>query len=349
MIIIRADANEKIGSGHVMRCLSIARAFNCKNKDVLFVSADEKSKRIIENCGFPFVCLNSDWEKMDSELVELRNLLLLEKPELLIVDSYYVTEHYFHELSHLVRIVYIDDLNKACWDVRAVINYNIFAGICNYSEYGENTSLILNTQYAPLRDEFYGCPEHITREKVQSIFVSAGGSDPERITERIINEMTTAFPDVVFHIIIGSFNPNIETIKSDSRTKTNVQLHINEQCVAHIMQSCDMAISASGSTLYELCACGLPTITYSLADNQIIAAEQFEKHELMLNAGDCRNNHLFIPRLTKMIDSLAENAKLRIEMSRKMQKMVDGKGAYRIVRVLMDIAGEYTEKENQIG
>lgn len=70
------------------------------------------------------------------------------------------------------------------------------------------------------------------------------------------------------------------------------------------MQKCDIAISAAGSTLYELCATGIPAITYTLADNQLIAAEQFDKQGIMLSAGDCRDDEGFIVRLEKLLDKL---------------------------------------------
>ena len=97
-------------------------------------------------------------------------------------------------------------------------------------------------------------------------------------------------------------NPRIDIIRG--KILGNAVLHINEHNMSALMQKCDIAISAAGSTLYELCATGIPAITYTLADNQLIAAEQFDKQGIMLSAGDCRDDEGFIVRLEKLLDKL---------------------------------------------
>ena len=96
------------------------------------------------------------------------------------------------------------------------------------------------------------------------------------------------------------------------------------------MKKCDIAISAAGSTLYELCAVGVPTVAYSLADNQIVATEEFERLGIMLNAGDCRTNTCFVENIEQFMNQLSDNKALREQLSSEMQKLVDGNGAERI-------------------
>ena len=101
------------------------------------------------------------------------------------------------------------------------------------------------------------------------------------------------------------------------------------------MQECDLAISAAGTTLYELCATGIPTITYTLADNQLIAADQFAKQGIMINAGDCRHDKDFISHLEYLMESISLNLQKRANMAEKMQQLVDGLGVERIVNTLL--------------
>ncbi len=115
----------------------------------------------------------------------------------------------------------------------------------------------------------------------------------------------------------------------------NIVLHINEQNMSGLMQKCDVAISAAGSTLYELCACGTPTITYTLADNQLIAAEEFQNRGLMVNAGDCRNNDIFIDKIVEILRDLIDDKYKRQQMSFCMQLLIDGRGAQRLVDELL--------------
>lgn len=346
MFFFRADANENIGTGHVMRCLSIAKAFAEHGENVKFITADHKGDRLIQQAGFNSFCLDSDWTQMENELPKLKRRIDKDNPTLLLVDSYYVTKRYFRELHKSVRTAYMDDLNIDCWDIDFLVNYNIFGTSFDYSIYKETrTELLLGPKYAPLRSEFHSLPSHVIQRSVTDILISAGGSDPERITEKMMIYICPKWPEVQFHFIVGALNPRAEGIKALAAKTTNAILHINERHMSELMGKCDMAISAAGSTLYELCAAGVPTITYSLADNQIVATEQFEKLGIMLNAGDCRENTCFIECVDEFINRVANNKALRENLSLKMQRLVDGKGADRIALSLMEeMASNYFEK-----
>jgi len=249
-----------------------------------------------------------------------------------------VTDNYFEKLSHHAKTVYFDDMNSQKWEVDYLINYNVFADTLDYSWYeGTGARLLLGPRYAPLRNEFTNMPPRKTRGVVSDIMVSAGGADPEGITELIMDCVCTNHEDITFHFIIGALNPRIETIRK--KEQNNIVLHINEQNMSELMKKCDIAISAAGTTLYELCASGIPTITYTLADNQIVAAEEFGKRGIMLNVGDCRNNIGFMTSLQRCLDDLILDRKRRDRMSKKMTDLVDGNGAMNIVKVLLEDTG----------
>lgn len=112
------------------------------------------------------------------------------------------------------------------------------------------------------------------------------------------------------------------------------------QAVEHMkeyMMEADIAISAGGTTLYELCACGTPTITYSFADNQLNNVLQFQEDELMDYAGDVRDMDVF-KNAEILLDKYDESVELRKERSTKMQSLVDGKGSERIVKELLKLS-----------
>lgn len=334
MIYIRADANEHIGTGHVMRCLSVASSFVLMGEDVTFITADHRGDHLISGKGYDTICIDNEWTQMEEELPELIALIKQNKPRMMLVDSYYTTEKYFTSLSEAVPLAYFDDMNACKWDVDYLINYNIFADTLDYTWYkGSKTKLLLGPNYAPLRNEFKGLSPHQNNVQISDVLVSAGGADPEKVTERLIEAVCCKWRDISFHFIVGALNPRIETIK---KTKAeNAVLHINEQHMSDLMKKCDIAISAAGTTLYEICASGIPTITYTLADNQLIAAEEFEKKNIMLNAGDSRNDERFVERVEACIEQLIEKYELRKGISQRMQDLVDGFGADRIARALI--------------
>lgn len=319
-----------------MRCLSIAKAFLLHGQDSLFVIADEKSKALIESNGFQTICLDIIWTDLESELQILINVIRERQPEIILVDNYFATGNYLKTISQECRVAYIDDMNLERYDVDAIINYNIYAAVYDYSWYiGTKTKLILHPQYAPLRDEFKGCPKHEIKN-VSDVLISAGGADPEKITEKLIRDVCPEYTNIVFHFIVGALNPGIADIKKLAADKMNAVLHINEKHMSDLMKNCDIAISAAGTTLYELCATGTPTITYTLADNQIIAAEQFDKQGIILSAGDCRNDNEFEKRLILLLKKMINDEPLRRKLSEKMQTLVDGNGADRIAKILAE-------------
>ncbi len=334
-MLIRADANSMIGSGHVMRCISIGKAFLERGCEVAFLTADHDGDDLIRQSGIDVFCLEKDWSNLDSETDALVNLIRKIEPSLLIVDTYYATEYYFDQLSGFVPTAYIDDQNICVWNVDYLINYNIFSSVYDYSAYDDTkTMLILGCRFAPLRDEFRNIPEQNLRENVTNVLISAGGADPGGVTEKIIKEICPLFRDLSFHFIIGALNPRIDSIKL--LACDNVVLHINEQNISQLMRRCDAAIAASGSTLYELCACGIPTIAYSLADNQIIAVEEFARQDIMLSAGDSRMNEKFSDDIIEALKLLIEDRDLRNRLSERMREVVDGNGAYRVADILLD-------------
>lgn len=338
MILIRADANKNIGVGHVMRCLSIANALKVIGEEVVFVTADNSADNIIDRAGFEHVVLNSEWNDFNKELGRIDKVIDRYCPNTMLIDSYYINKKYFTNIREKCKVAYVDDINEMCWPLDYLINYNIYSSVYDYSLYeNTDTKLLLGTEYTPLREEYHFLNISSIPQRAKNILISAGGSDPENITMKILSNTVCnkELRNCKFHFVIGALNPKINEIKTFAKKSSNVELHINESRMSKLMCECDIAISASGTTLYELCSCGVPTITYTLADNQLIAASQFEKLGIMLNAGDCRNNDSFIYNLEQLLIGLVTDHERRSVMSKKMREIVDGKGANRIAQEII--------------
>lgn len=339
-IVFRTDGNATIGAGHVMRMLSVAIAARKANCECIFVTADESYSDIIsKNNGFDICILDTDYSDMDKETDKLEIVLNEIEPDILIVDSYYVTYEYLSRLHKKYFLVYVDDMNSFSYPVDVLINYNIGSMDIDYynEKTGEKPLLILDSEYVPLREEFQH--NHIIdiNENVSNIFFSAGGADPERIALRFVKEVINNDKLKIydFHLVLGKFEPDIDEIKEISKMNENIHVYQNVGRMSDVILRCDLAISAAGSTLYELCACGVPTITYILADNQIYGAMTFEKREVMVNAGDDRKSENLLADICRYISILSEDFSKRIKMQRNALDCVDGQGASRIVSKLI--------------
>ena len=152
---IRADANDTIGAGHIMRCITIARQLRKLGQETVFFTADASGHPLLEEAGMDYVNLESRWDCMEEECEELLRQLEQTGCDRLLVDSYQVTEAYFESLGKQYPVIYLDDCFEGVYPVDLLINYNAFHSRFPYQEsYGEETQLLLGTAYVPLREEF---------------------------------------------------------------------------------------------------------------------------------------------------------------------------------------------------
>lgn len=334
MTVFRVDGNNVIGSGHIMRCLSIAYEIQQKD-DVVFVVSDSYFFNFIENKGFNCINLEIDYKELpkDNKFIDY---LLKEKPQFVFIDSYYVDNVFFNKVKRICKTIYIDDLLSFPYNVDVLINYNIYGEYSNYKKLYEKENfipmLLLGPKYAPLRKEFRNLEEFVIRPKCKNIFVSTGGADPLHLALRLISYIIdNHILQYTFHFIVGIANNDKDEMIEISKNYKNIILHYNVENISKLMMRCDIAITAAGSTAYELCACGIPTISYILADNQILGAEAFDKKGIMKYCGDARYLKHFSSIIFSNIYVLDNKIELRRKLSINMQKIVDGKGSLNIL------------------
>jgi UDP-2,4-diacetamido-2,4,6-trideoxy-beta-L-altropyranose hydrolase len=340
MIGIRADANETIASGHIMRCIAIAEQIKNRGESVIFITADHFSDALLDEKECKHVCLNSDWKEKNKELDILESCIREWSITTLLVDSYEVTMEYQKTLHQFVKIAYIDDLCLFSYPVDILINYAIDADKTAYTGMDNGTvQMLLGADYIPIRKEFEDKKIQI-KPKVKNVMVTTGGSDHYHIsyllTERI--SKMNQWKDINFHFIIGGFfdYEENEALESISNLNQNIVLHKNVKNMAEIMAVCDLAVSASGTTIAELCACGLPTVCFVIADNQLAGARAFERHGAVVFAGDIRENlNAGIDGIIESIECMRNNQEIREQYSNLASKLIDGKGASRIAAHLL--------------
>lgn len=349
MILFRTDGNSTIGLGHVMRCLSIADAFKKDGENSLFVTSDSGLEDIIGNHGHTICTLDSKFDCMDEEIQKLESIIVSEKPKAIFLDSYFVTRDYMISLQNIcgiqqIPLIYIDDLLAFPYRCSVLINYNIYADINDYRLlYKGNLEpeVLLNTSYVPLRAEYGELSPRVVKEKAKDILISTGGADSEHIGLEIATTIAEhdEWREYRFHLIVGVLNEDKGTIDSIAQGQDNIIIHEQVKNMSELMQFCDVAISAAGSTLYELCSTQTPTITYILADNQITGANSFEEREIIHCAGDVRVEGVsaLSDELLNQAINLCEDYARRKVIATKMKQVVDGKGTMRIVQEIKRI------------
>lgn len=313
-ILIRADGGINIGMGHIMRTSVLADYLSefaeviylCKNGDEFLVGRDYIRKK-----GFKVIEVNRN--RIIDEISNIQG-------DCLITDSYDVNESYFDEIKKGFAVTgYIDDLNKHRYNVDFIINQNSYAEDFVYKT-NKDTKFFLGSKYALLRKEFLNLPKKSIRKNVQDIMITLGGSDNNNLTKAIIDNISNVFTDVNLHVVIG---PSFIYKQALRAMESNKIILYNNPRMSDIMQKCDIAIAACGSTLYELAASGIPTIGVVVVDNQKRAAKKMEDLGIILYA--------------KSIQNVADNIEKldyqkRMYMAKLGQNLVDGLGGIRIAK-----------------
>lgn len=356
IIYIRTDGNHKIASGHLMRCLSIASACKSLGMEVCFLVCEKESYSLLKELSSSDDCFQiiplktAVYDQPERELSEISTLLLShhEKP-IYLLDSYYVTSFYLSELKPLAKLAYLDDLQLFDYPVELLINYDVITEetMPTYkAAYQSSHRLLLGTAYAPLRRQFQNNPISV-RKQVGNLLITTGGSDPCHFCLHFLyslKENPSAWPfgpdGLKIHMVIGKLNTDRDAIYKLAETLPFLKPHENVSDMAFLMQVCDLAISAAGTTLYELCALGIPTMSFAIADNQLTAAKSFDTAGAIPCAGDIRKDpkgvmHSLTTFVTSMLSQ--ESYPARKSAHTAMRKLVDGNGALRIAKALEEM------------
>lgn len=378
MVVIRADANSKIGMGHVMRCLSVADALLKRGEEVLFVTADDTPVPLLTKKGVPYRVLHTDYADMEAELPKLWNALselpqgpgvpeaaLPQRNTFILVDSYYVTEKYLAALKKRITTIYMDDIYAFSYPVDMLINYNIYGEEMGYEKdvAFADTKLLLGTEYVPLREEFAAGAGYAQSRKELSaetenvtpaedwlhqtaeqgrtadggILITTGGSDSFNLAGQLLMEAMKydALKEKEYHVVSGSLNLNIGELQALAQKHENIHIHCNVTNMAELMEESEIALSAGGSTLYELCAMGVPVIAFSFAENQERLVQTFVKRGIAQYGGNYRTDgNKMIQNTIAGLETLLEDENLRTEYRKKARTLVDGKGADRIAEAI---------------
>lgn len=346
-VLFITHGSKNIGMGHVMRCVSLANAFRSKEWKVLFFSKYVLGREYIETQQFELLTVSAEKERQEDnfeygnvqELKQEWNMLekMLTKQDIdvILVDSYNVSNEYFQALRQYTKcLVYLDDIAAFSYDVDVILNYNFSAFHMGYENILKKQFLLLGVKYCPLRKEFLQIKQHVTKARIEDVLITTGAADPKNMTCKFLLLCLKYLPQCRLHIIVGKAFVYQSEIRELQRKNSNISLYENPKRMSEIMLKCDVAVTAGGSTMYELAACGIPMVTFIYADNQRPAVEMLEQEGYIVNLGEYFSveKNFWLKSM-----NLFENKKLRETMSGNLQKLVDGKGAERVVEELETI------------
>lgn len=337
MLLVRADASPEIGTGHVMRCFALAQAWQRSGGRATFAMA-EAIPAIAARLQAHNIAIASISGKPGSEQDARRTCAVAadSKSPLCVVDSYRCGPDYHRALlsAGLRLLVLDDDARFSEYRADFVLNQNLGATEQLYRKRGPQTRLLLGTQFALLRPEFLAqSRDRQTGSRVRRILVTLGGSDAENVTGKVVQALAALDDGFEATVIVGAGNPHAQEIIRAAQSRSP-EIHIERDPgnMAPLMAACDLAVSAAGSTCWELAYLGVPAILVVLSRDQQEIARALHERGVAISLGWHAN--LVQHALISTIRSLADDAARRRAMSAAGQNLVDGRGAERVVEVL---------------
>ncbi len=339
VLLIRADASVTIGTGHAMRCLALTQAWQDAGGVVTFAMAEstpaieERLRR--EDAGLVRI------EGVRGSGFDGEQLLALARargPSWVVVDGYEFGPAYQRTLKgERLRVLLIDDIGRnGPYDANVVLNQNIHAQECLYRDRETWTRLLLGTKYALLRREFVSAYEPREVAPVgRKVLVSMGGSDPDNVTCRVLETMEqVVVEDLQIVVVAGGSNPHLASVAElVAKSSHSCRILRNVANMQELISWADLAVSAAGSTCWEYCALGLPAALVAVAENQVPNAEALHvAGAAKLVAG---GSQFPIGEMARLITGLANSVSERKTLSRTARTLVDGRGAARVVSILI--------------
>lgn len=366
-VVFRADASQQIGTGHVMRCLTLADALDARGAECRFICREHPGNMIefIRSKGYPvhglplsepqgtslFVADEADsgtelphtaWlgTTQEQDAAECAVVLSGLNTDWLIVDHYALDAQWEAALKrHYHKLMVIDDLADRSHQGDLLLDQTFGRNPADYALWVPATcTLLCGSQYALLRPEFAALRAYSLARRGNTQFrhllITMGGIDKDNATGQVLYALQSSeLPDSCrITVVMGAAAPWLTEVRQQAEQMpwpVDVRVNIGE--MAQLMADSDLAIGAAGSTSWERCCLGLPTVLVVLADNQLQVAQGLERVGAVYVL---QRPQLIKEHLPQALASLVSSSTFRAAMSQAAQRIADGNGVATVIQHL---------------
>jgi UDP-2,4-diacetamido-2,4,6-trideoxy-beta-L-altropyranose hydrolase len=367
---IRVDASNQMGSGHVMRCLTLAEALRADGAQCHFISRAHTGHllELIRQRGFAVTALpvelppppanwqvaskrpkepvhapwlGCDWQT-DAE--QTRAVLAKLQPDWLVVDHYALDQRWETALRpHYQKLMVIDDLADRPHQCDLLLDQNLGRQPQDYANLvPAQCKVLTGPQYALLRPEFAALRAYSLQRRQQpvlkQVLITMGGVDQSNATGQVLQALKgcTLPQDCRISVVMGLQAPWLQQVRAqaqDMHWPTEVLVNISD--MAQRMADSDLAIGAAGSTSWERCCLGLPTLMVVLADNQWPGAKALDAAQAACLIGEVGDIATQLPLAVRAVN---QDDRL-MQMSTFTCSITDGLGVYQVLQTLGGLNG----------
>ena len=333
-ILFLADFGARVGGGHVMRCLALAGALIADGAQCAFAATAEVAA-VLDAFAPPGVQrLAVPGGKPAALAAQAAEAARAWGAQAAVIDHYGAGLDEERVLREAVGgLLAIDDLGRA-HDADLVLDSNLERSAADYP----GLEVLAGPAFALVRPEFARLRDATLAARAQNpavrhVLLSLGLTDPGGFTSRVAEALLPELGDVVLDVAVGRIAPILPVLVTLVARCANLRLHVETPAMALLIAQADIAVGGGGSSLWERCVLGAPSVTVVLAENQgwntTAAAAAGATVALDANAGD------FIPRLSDSFIRLRDDAELRAGVSRAAAALCDGLGAERVAEQVL--------------
>lgn len=353
-VVFRADASVQIGTGHVMRCLTLAQGLAERGHECQFISRlhEGNLSEFIAQRGFQVHALDAPDEpsQAGSASEYARWLGVSEgddaaacipiidaiQPDWVVVDHYSLGAVWERATTGQKRVMVVDDLANREHHCDLLLDQTYGRGTSDYrSLVPPEAELLCGAEYSLLGQEFAELRSYsLNRRKsgdFEHLLVTMGGVDKDNATGQVLSALKSSnLPEQCkLTVVMGNNAPwlaNVQNTAAGLPWPTEVRVGVRD--MAALMAECDVAIGAAGATSWERCCLGLPTIMIVLADNQRLVARGLASGGAALVIDGINEVSQALP---EAIQRLASSEVDRLEMTNRAAAIVDGLGVKRVI------------------
>ena len=332
-ILFIANAGPAVGGGHVMRSLSLARALGEHGAECVFLAP-------------PVVAGILDAFAPDMSREEVASIAAADLPAAVagltfdaIVFDHYGLGRVDHQIIAQGRpTLVIDDLADRPLAADIVLDSGPARTEADYASLAEGARLLLGPRYAPLRPEFAALREAAIARRggpVERVLVALGLTDVGGITSRVLDRLRQRNGHLAFDVVLGADAPSLPGLTRVAAHDPRVTLHVDAQDMARLTLEADVAFGAGGSTTWERCTLGLPSVIVVLAENQRPAARALAERDaaMVVDAAD----EDFAGAFDRAAVRLLSDTATRTRLTAASLELCDGLGAQRAAEALLEV------------
>ena len=341
-LLFRADSGDTVGWGHTMRCFSLAKKFQEKNFKISFIvrKYPNNLSNFLEKEGFDIFYLNDKQYYWKSDAKQTQKIIQeIGDIDFLIMDNYKLNIKWEKFLKpHVKKLIVIDDMTLRNHECDLLLDQNYYENTKKlYSKLiPKECRLLMGPKFALIRDEFYQKRQKLKKRngEINRILVSFGGSNPIDDIIKTINGIKGLKNNKIkVDLLIPNSNKYDMKIQKLFSKFVNITIHHKNFNMSELMNQSDLSIGAGGSSTWERCCLGLPSIVSIFAKNQVQLTEEMAKNGFVINLG--MSKKISSQHYTDAIKNL--NKSSLYQMSKFGLKLVDGKGTTRVKNEILNL------------